>query len=216
MALYNRHHRRFQERFQSRNLADKMQDIVVREEITSADKTFIEAQEFFFLSTITADRCPTVSYKGGNQGFVTVQDNKTLAFPSYNGNGMFLSMGNIQSNPAVGLLFINFEHPHRIRFHGHASVLGEHKLMQQYPEAELLVEVKLSRMWVNCPRYIPRMQKLKDSANIPKPGLQTPLADWKKLDLFQDVLPPDDQRRVNDEGGSLSTQDYAALLDEDR
>ena len=56
---------------------------------------------------------PTVSYKGGDPGFVRVLDGKTVALPCYDGNGMFYSMGNLLGNPQVGMLFVIFENPHR-------------------------------------------------------------------------------------------------------
>ena len=43
-----------------------------------------------------------------------VVDPSTLAFPNYDGNGMFLSMGNVLQNKRVGLLFIDFERQRRL------------------------------------------------------------------------------------------------------
>ena len=48
-------------------------------------------------------------------GFVQVVDERTLAFPNYDGNGMYLSMGNLAATHAVGLLFIDFERQRRLR-----------------------------------------------------------------------------------------------------
>ena len=93
--FYNDDHRTLQDRFDSRALADTLEFATVKPVIDDAAKTFIEARAFFFLSTVNADGHPTVSHKGGAPGFIRVLDPTTIVFPSYDGNGMFLSMGNI-------------------------------------------------------------------------------------------------------------------------
>ncbi len=208
LSIYNDNHRELQDQFDSRRLADSLEGLIVREEISPADKAFIESREFFFLCTLADDEQPTVSFKGGH---VTVIDEKTIAFPSYNGNGMFYSTGNMRSHEKVGLLFIDFEQPNRIRFHGSASVSDGDDLMAAYPEAELIVRITLSKMWVNCPRYIPKMQKLSDSPNLPRPGKETPVADWKRIEGMEALLPEQDQERVA-EAGKITAEEYDAIV----
>ena len=87
---------------------------------TDDDRAFIECRPMFFLATADAEGRPDCSYKGGRPGFVRVIDPDTLAFPSYDGNGMFKSLGNVLVNPQVGLLFIDFESPKRLRVNGRA------------------------------------------------------------------------------------------------
>jgi uncharacterized protein len=112
-------HRSLQDRFDTRRLADNVETRVVLTEIPQEHKAFIESRDMFFLSTIDHQGRPTVSYEGGDPGFVRVLDNKTVAFPCYDGNGMFYSMGNVLGNPQVGMLFVNFEKPHRLRLQRH-------------------------------------------------------------------------------------------------
>lgn len=212
MTIYDTEHLELQTQFESRDLAERMEEMIVHDEIQPAEKDFIEGLEYFFLSTITKDGEPTVSFKGGNRGFVRVIDPKTLIFPSYNGNGMFYSVGNLAKRPAVGILFIDFEHPHRIRFHGTAELTQDPGHLAQYPEAELVIRVNLTKMWVNCPRYIPKMEKVSSSDNVPREGHRTPLADWKRVNVFQDVLPDADRQRVETEGGALTPEEYAARI----
>ena len=76
----------------------------------------------FFLATVDPDAGRPAYYKGGDPGFVKVIDDVTLAFPCYDGNGMYLSMGNVASDGRVGMLFIDFEHPKRMRVEGTASL----------------------------------------------------------------------------------------------
>ena len=117
-------------------------------------KAFIESRAFFFLSTVNHEGHPTVSHKGGAPGFVRVLDATTLVFPSYDGNGMFLSMGNIAGDGRIGLLFIDFETPHRVRVHANAIVSADDPLMGEYPGADLIVRATVIDSFVNCPRYI--------------------------------------------------------------
>src|SRR5690606_25444151 len=129
---------------------------------------------------------PTVSYKGGDPGFITIVDEHTIAFPSYDGNGMYFSMGNIAGNPNIGMLFIDFEVPNRLHLQGAASVTADDPLLANYAEAALIVRVRIQQVWVNCPRYIHRYQKLAPSQNVPRAECRAPLAEWKRLDAVQD------------------------------
>lgn len=195
-SVYGKTHRNLQDQFDSRKLADRLNDSIVKKEFDTDAKKFIETRDMFFLSTINHNNMPTVSYKGGNPGFVKVINSKTLVFPSFDGNGMFMSMGNIKENKNVGLLFIAFDKPHRLRVHGKASISKDKNLLKDFKEAELVVKIKLENYWQNCPRYIHKYVKIDESKYVPKKNLQTPLAGWKKTDLVQDVLPEKDKKRV--------------------
>ena len=195
-SVYGKTHRNLQDQFDSRKLADRLNDSIVKKEFDADAKKFIETRDMFFLSTINHNNMPTVSYKGGNPGFVKVINSKTLVFPSFDGNGMFMSMGNIKENKNVGLLFIAFDKPHRLRVHGKASISKDKNLLKDFKEAELVVKIKLENYWQNCPRYIHKYVKIDESKYVPKKNVQTPLAGWKKTDLVQDVLPEKDKKRV--------------------
>ena len=195
-SVYGKTHRNLQDQFDSRKLADRLNDSIVKKEFDTDAKKFIETRDMFFLSTINHNNMPTVSYKGGNPGFVKVINSKTLVFPSFDGNGMFMSMGNIKENKNVGLLFIAFDKPHRLRVHGKASISKDKNLLKDFKEAELVVKIKLENYWQNCPRYIHKYVKIDESKYVPKKNVQTPLAGWKKTDLVQDVLPEKDKKRV--------------------
>ena len=152
MALYHDGTRRLQDRFDTRRLADRIEDRIVRDHIDADDRAFIEARDMFFLATADADGKPQSSYKGGDPGFVRVLDERTIAFPSYDGNGMYLSVGNALVNPHVGLLFIDFEGRKRLRLNGVASVADDDPLLADYPEAQMIVRVRATEVFPNCPR----------------------------------------------------------------
>jgi uncharacterized protein len=152
--LYGPVHRSLQDRFDTRRLADNVEARVVLTEISPEHKAFIESRDMFFLSTVDHQGRPTVSYKGGDPGFVRVIDDKAVAFPCYDGNGMFYSMGNLLGNPQVGMLFISFEKPHRLRLQGVASVDDNDPLLFEYAESQLIVRVSVTEIFRNCPRYV--------------------------------------------------------------
>ena len=210
--IYGEHHRNFQDQFDTRRLADRIEETVVADVIGDQDKQFIESREFFFLSTVDPAGQPTVSFKGGPVGFVKVVDETTIAFPSYDGNGMFYSMGNLKGKPEIGILFIDFDNPHRVRFHGTASVQENDPLLSEYHESEFVVRVSLSKMWINCPRYIPKFKRIETSRYVPKIESDTPLAAWKRIDAFQDVLPAKDTGLAETAGGVITMEQWAEML----
>ena len=196
-TIFGKSHRKFQDLFEARKLADRVEDITVKQEFDDNVRDFISSRDMFFLSTIDHTGRPTVSYKGGDAGFVKVIDNKTLVFPSYDGNGMFMSMGNIDENNKIGMLFIAFDKPHRIRVHGHATVSKDDPLIKEYKEADLIVRVTLTDLWQNCPRYIHRYTKDEPSRYVPRKECETPVAGWKKTDVVQDVILEKDKKKVD-------------------
>lgn len=188
-SIYHDGNRLLQDEFDSRKLADRLSDFTVHDTITDLDREFIQARDMFFISTIDADGNPTVSYKGGRVGFVKIIDDTTIAFPDYDGNGMFLTTGNITVNRDVGLLFIDFENPMRLRLHGQASIETNSPLLQEYPEAKLMIIIAIKNLFINCPRYIHKYQKLETSKYVPNSDQPTPSPHWKEMDQFKDVLP---------------------------
>ena len=155
-----------------------------------------------------------ISPKGDAPGFVRVLDRKTVAFPCYDGNGMFYSMGNLVENAKVGMLFINFEKPHRLRLQGLASVDEHDPLLADYAEALMVVRVAVTEIFRNCPRYIHRHRKLEASEFVPRATGETPLAPWKRVDDVQAMLPERDRARVRREGGVMSRAEYESYMNE--
>jgi uncharacterized protein len=211
--LYHESSRELQDRFDTRRLADRIEERIVRDRIDDDDRAFIERQELFFLATSDRDGKPQCSYKGGAPGFVKVVDEQTIAFPSYDGNGMYLSLGNLVENPQVALLFVSFTEPKRVRLNGIASVDPDDPLLLQWPEAQLVVRVRAGEVFPNCPRYVHRMELVEHSAGevfpncpryvhrmelvehsrfVPRDACETPIPDWKRRKWSRDVLPAGD------------------------
>ncbi len=196
MATYHDGSRRLQDRFDTRRLADRIDEkLVSRGTIDDDDRAFIERCDMVFVATADAEGRPNCSYKGGEPGFVRVLDERTIALPSYDGNGMYLSMGNLLVNPNVGLLFIHFEERKRLRLNGVASIAEDDPLMSEYPEAQFVVRVRAEQVFPNCPRYIHHYQLVERSRFVPKAQCETPVPGWKTREWSRDALPDNDPAR---------------------
>jgi predicted pyridoxine 5'-phosphate oxidase superfamily flavin-nucleotide-binding protein len=187
--------RQLQDRCDTRLLADRLDEKLGRTAFTAEDRAFIESRPLFFLATADASGRPDCSYKGGAPGFVRVTAGDELAFPSYDGNGMFRSLGNVLVNPAVALLFIDFERPNRLRVNGSARVVEGDPLLADCPGAQFIVRVHAARIFPNCPRYIHRMTIAEASPYVPRADYTPPVPKWKRFDDFADVLARDDPAR---------------------
>ena len=185
--FYTEAQRTLQNEFSTRDLAERIKEAVVTEALSDQQAAFIHSRNMFYLSTVDELGYPSCSYKGGDIGFVRVIDPKTIVFPNYDGNGMFMSTGNIQAKSKIGLLFIDFQTPQRIRVRGKAKCIKEGPILKSYPGANLVVELTVSNAWINCPRYIHRMDLSDQSPYIPAKDGTIPLALWKRVDLVQDV-----------------------------
>jgi predicted pyridoxine 5'-phosphate oxidase superfamily flavin-nucleotide-binding protein len=195
-SMFNDDHRYWQDQFDSRRIADRIDTLLVADHVDEHAKRFVESRDMFFLATCDTDGNPQCSYKGGDPGFVRVVDDRTLAFPSYDGNGMFLSLGNIRGQAHVGMLFIDFENPNRLRVNGVATVDEADPLRAEMPGAALVVRVRTTQVFPNCNRYIHRMQLVERSRFVPKPATDAPIPDWKRMSWAQDQLPENDPART--------------------
>jgi predicted pyridoxine 5'-phosphate oxidase superfamily flavin-nucleotide-binding protein len=191
-ALYEDSHRRLQTRFDTQRLADRIEERLFRTALTDEDKAFVERLDLFFLATVNAKGEPSCSYKGGDPGFVRVLDARTLVFPSYDGNGMYLSMGNVAANGHVGMLFIDLTSPKRLRVNGTARIEPASFAEPVFPEAQFVVVVSVREVFPNCPRYVHKFALVERSKFVPRPERETPVPAWKQMDWARDVLPHGD------------------------
>jgi uncharacterized protein len=195
-SLYHEGNRQLQDRFDTRRLADRIEERLDRTVFDADDSAFIQSRDMFFLATADEHGMPQCSYKGGEPGFVRVVDEQTLAFPNYDGNGTYLSTGNLLVNPQVGMLFIDFVTPKRLRVSGTALVVEDDPLLDAYPEAQFVVRVRATHVLPNCPRYVHRMEVVERSRFVPHAGSETPVPDWKRRAWSHDALPTADPARA--------------------
>lgn len=188
---YHEGQRALQDRFDTRRLADRL-DEATTDVIGEPYRRFIEAQDMFFLATVDGEGRPQCSYKGGEPGFVRVVDDHTIAFPSYDGNGMFLSTGNLAVNPDVGLLFVDLTGGTRLRFNGVATIDTDDPLLSTYPGAQLVVRVRARAVFANCRRYVHHYELVERSRFVPSAEAEVPVPDWKRDPWFEGTLPEHD------------------------
>src|SRR4051812_38450192 len=200
---YHEGARRLQDRFDTRRLADRIDERFLREAVIgAADRAFIERMDMFFLATADAEGRPSCSYKGGDPGFVRVLDERTLAFPNYDGNGMDRSGGNPLANPHLGLLFIDWEGQGPPPVEGEVRTPADDPLLGEWPESQFVIRVRIARVFPNCPRYIHRMELVERSPFVPRPAEETPIPRWKRADwMTEDALPAGDPARDPEKPG---------------
>ena len=212
---YTAEARKLQDRFDTRNLADAELAVIVHDELSESDRGFISAAEMFWLASVDDKGSPTVSYKGGAPGFVNIIDGRTLVFPNYDGNGMYFSMGNIATSSDIGMLFMAFDKPARLRVRGRATLTDDKTMVGRFPGAQFAVKVDITALITNCPRYIPKMQRIEGSRYVPDSttGAQ-PIPGWKRIDAIQPVLPRRDQNMADTVGGLITMDQWGGMVAE--
>ena len=189
--MYHEGNRRLQDQFDSRRISDRLEQKLTRQEFTADDKAFIESLPYFFLASADAAGRPDCSFKGGEPGFVRVTGPSEIAFPDYDGNGMFKSLGNVLVNSSVGVLFIAMHgKPRRLRVNGEARVSRSEHLLSETIGAQLIVRVAVRAIFPNCPRYIPSMQLIEPSTYVPRAGGDVQEPAWKGFADFKDYVHP--------------------------
>jgi uncharacterized protein len=188
---YHEGQRQFQDLFDTRRLADRLAE-AASDTFDDATAAFIEARDMFFIASTDDKGHPDCSYKGGDPGFVRVVDRSTLAFPVFDGNGMFRTLGNVEVNPAVGLLFIDFETGARLRVNGDASVDLDDPLTAAWQGALCVVRVRTRAIFANCRRYVHEYRKVSRSPFVPRDDVDPPVPDWKLDPWFEGTLSADD------------------------
>jgi uncharacterized protein len=188
-GMYHTGQRQLQDHFDTRRLADKLEEKIVRPALNPKQAAFIQGADMFFLASADVQGRPSCSYRGGDPGFVRVVDDRTLAIPNYDGDGMYVSWGNVLENPNIGMLFIDFMKGWRLRVHGTAAIVHDDPLLSEFPEAQFIVRITVRECFGNCPRYIHKYQLVERSVYVPRKGKETPVPDWKKADDIKPLLP---------------------------
>lgn len=193
---YREPSRQLQDTFDTRRLADRIEEVLARDALGADDAALIESADCFFLATVDGDGQPQCSYKGGEPGFVRVLDERTIAFPSYDGNGMFLSLGNVRETGRVGMLFVDFAAGRRLRVNGAATVALDDPLLADLTGAQAIVRVRTTHVFPNCGRYVHRLALVERSRFTPRAGCEAPVPEWKRAPWSRDALPRDDPART--------------------
>lgn len=199
-SIFHAGMRKLQDLRDTRRIADRLEQVIVHDSFTDSDREFIKRCPMVFVATADAEGHPDCSYKGGLPGFVRVLDDKTLALPDYDGNGMYRSWGNVVVNPHIGLLFIDFENQSRLRVNGTATIRSDDSLRSEYPGSVFIIRVTAEKIFPACPRYIHKMHLVELSTYVPQANHTPPVPEWKKFDSFRDALPDRDQATIQCDG----------------
>lgn len=187
--MYHEGNRRLQDKFESREIADRLEETLTHTSFSEDDTAFIQNSVYFFLASADVEGRPDCSFKGGPPGFVRVTGPSEIAWPDYDGNGMFKSLGNITENAQVGLLFIALHgKPQRLRVNGTATVSRDDPLLGGTVGAQLIVRVKAQAIFPNCPRYMPQLELVEQSAYNPQPNNEPVEPAWKQYDYLKDSV----------------------------
>jgi uncharacterized protein len=190
MSMYHEGQRDLQDRYRGRAVADRLEQHRMHRTFNDIDRELIETARFFFLATAWQDSVDC-SMKGGLPGFVRVTAPNELAWPDYDGNRMYRSLGNLIKSPAVGLLFVNFDADSknaRLRITGRARLDESPQAIADLPGAKRLIRVTAEHIFYNCPRYIPKMEFADESVDSPRCDYTPPEPEWKSRDYIRDVL----------------------------
>ena len=186
--LYHDGSRYLQDRFATRKLADRIEEVVAPPRSPTTTAPSSRAARSSSWPPRTARAGPTAPTRAAARLRPRAR-RETVAFPSYDGNGMFQSLGNVMVNPHVGLLFIDFESPRRMRVSGRASVREDDPCSRSSGGAAHRARARRA-IFPNCPRYIHRMQMVEESPYAPCEGHTPPIPEWKTRPVFREVLPP--------------------------
>lgn len=194
-AFFHDGMRELQDRFDGRRVAEAIETHRKHYEFWDDEKALIANAPFFFIASSWNDYVDC-NIKSGDPGFVRVVAPGTVEYPEYDGNSMYRTLGNIQRNPNVGLLFVHFDgKSRRIRVNGHATIIDDPAVVASHYGAKLVVRIECE-IYPNCPRYLPNMSDELPSPHVPREGLGTPPPpEWKGRDYIRDVLPESDPHR---------------------
>jgi uncharacterized protein len=195
IADYHDGQRQLQDAFETRALADRLDEVTYSRELDDTRRALVERSEMFFLATVGPDGQPDCSFKGGAPGFVRVLSPTEIAWPDYDGNGQFRSLGNLLVSPRAGLLFVDWQKPSRLRINGSAVVSATDPLVGSWEGAQQVVRLAITQVFPNCPRYLPRMERVAASPHVPAQGHTPPRPGWKDDPRFSDALPERDRKR---------------------
>lgn len=193
MEFYHEGMRTLQDRYEGRDVADRLHEHRVQSEFQETDRALIESAPFFFLAT-ASDETVDCSFKGGAPGFVKVTGANTLEWPDYDGNRMYRSLGNIAQNPLIGMLFFRFDghlydgHAARLRINGRAEIDDSPEAIKHLPGAKRLVRVRVEHVFPNCPRYIPTLEMTAVSEYAPRKDYIPPDPQWKSRPMVKDIF----------------------------
>ena len=165
--------RELQQKYGSQQRAERFYDRQVQDHLTEKMQALNRRQEMVFVATADAQGNCDCSPRFGKPGFVTVIDEKTVAYPEFRGNGVLASLGNIHENPHIGLVFVDFlETTVGLHVNGRVRICGadhapvplslekEYGTMPSKPLVERWVVVEVEEAYIHCSKHVPLLRKM--------------------------------------------------------
>ncbi|HEX6568970.1 MAG TPA: pyridoxamine 5'-phosphate oxidase family protein [Acidimicrobiales bacterium] len=118
----------------------------VGDALTGRHRRWIDGADTLFIGTTDADGNADASHRGGNAGFVRVLGPRKLRFPDYRGNSMYMTLGNLEQQPAAGLLFVDWTTGDLLHVSGRAAVDYDPAAARPFPGAQRVVDVEVTRV----------------------------------------------------------------------
>lgn len=187
--FYHGASRHLQRRFGTEGLAAHIARRYVVDALEPEHVEWIRGASAVYVATVDPQGFPECSYKGGLPGFIQVLDPRTLELPSYDGNGMYRTLGNASAQPRVALLFLFPELPAKLRVNGACEVLTQPSAVASHIGADAVLRVHIREVFENCPRYLHNPVTGEYSAHCPRPGYRPPDPAWKLKPEYDGLLP---------------------------
>ncbi|MBF6162871.1 pyridoxamine 5'-phosphate oxidase family protein [Nocardia cyriacigeorgica] len=156
-----------QERHGTQDRARRFYDDQVRDRLNQQMIDFVARMDMAFIATADTNGECDASFRAGEPGFLHVIDAQTIAYPEYRGNGVLASLGNIHTNPHIGILLIDFVGDLiGLHINGSARIVDDLALRTWVPglpssrrgrEAQLWVVVDVEEAYIHCRKHIPHL-----------------------------------------------------------
>ena len=115
--------------------------------LSPEQRTLITHADTFFVASAHADAGADVSHRGGRPGFVVPSEDGTrLTWPDYRGNSMFMTLGNLDVDPAAGLVFPDWATGDALQVRGRARVDDDPARAAAFPRAERVVDLDIEEV----------------------------------------------------------------------
>jgi ferredoxin-NADP reductase/predicted pyridoxine 5'-phosphate oxidase superfamily flavin-nucleotide-binding protein len=108
-------------------------------------KDLISKADMFFLSSSTAEDMDT-NHRGGPPGFVRILSDTEIVYPEYSGNRLYQTLGNLQLNPKVGIVFPDYGTGNVVYLTGTAEILVREEAAALLPGSNLALKIRIDEV----------------------------------------------------------------------
>ena len=141
-------------------------------------RRFLALSPFCVISAADADGTMDVSPRGGEPGFVHVEDDHTVMLPDRPGNNRLDTLRNlVGGNGRIGMMFLIPGFDDLYRINGRASLSDDPALLDRFVEfgrkPRAIVKVVVEEAFLHCPKAIMRAKLWEREAQIERSVMPT-------------------------------------------